>query len=164
MLDTSGLVFDLRPGVADRFWAKVEIAGATDCWNWRGSISRGRLPYGKAFAYINKEKHSLSAHRVAWAIVHGRFPYGHIDHLCNNYTCVNPAHLDDVTRQENMDRLMARGRNFNASKQACPRGHAYDKVRRRSNGRGVFRYCSACSWDVEKERRARVRAGGQSDD
>lgn len=160
MLRTSGLLYEPTETARFRFWMKV--SGKRDpwsCWLWTGPVS-SPLPYGKAYVYLNGTKHYLGAHRVAWALTHGYWPFDHVDHLCDNHQCVNPNHLADVTRQQNMTRLIARGRNKNQNKEHCPRGHAYDKTRRRSNGRGSgqFRCCSICNWDVEKERRARKKA------
>ena len=164
-LRTSGKLFDPEPGVADRFWGKVAVQkDAQACWLWEGQID-APLPYGKAYIFLEGKKRRLPAHRMAWALVHGYWPFDHIDHLCNNHQCVNPNHLDDVTRRENIRRLVARGRNYNAQKALCPRGHPYDKARARSNGQGsgVFRYCSICNWDVEKERRARKLQASEVD-
>lgn len=79
------------------------------------------------------------AHRVSYEAFVGPIPEGlHIDHLCRNRSCVNPAHLEPVTPLVNTRRSpIAHG-----SEQACPRGHRYDDANTyRASGR---RYCRTC--------------------
>jgi len=48
---------------------------------------------------------SVHAHRFAYEELVGPIPEGlDLDHLCRNKTCVNPAHLEPVTRAENVRR------------------------------------------------------------
>jgi hypothetical protein len=77
----------------DTFHAKTR---PSDCIVWTGALnSRG---YG-CFAIQGK---SHLAHRVAYEDAHGPIPDGMtIDHLCSQKRCVNPDHLEVVTRGEN---------------------------------------------------------------
>lgn len=77
----------------DTFHAKTR---PSDCIVWTGALnSRG---YG-CFAIQGK---SYLAHRVAYEDAHGPIPDGMtIDHLCSQKRCVNPDHLEVVTRGEN---------------------------------------------------------------
>lgn len=72
------------------------IAG---CWEWVGArVGDG---YG-AFKRAGKRQ---SAHRVAYVLVKGTIPTGlDLDHRCRNRSCVNPEHLEPVTRGENVRR------------------------------------------------------------
>lgn len=72
----------------------------TGCWTWLRSV----LPrWGYGMAWRNG-KHVL-AHRWFYEQVKGPIPAGYqLDHLCRNRRCVNPAHLEVVTRRENMRR------------------------------------------------------------
>ena len=83
------------------------------------------------------------AHRVAYEKAYGPIPEGLvIDHLCRNGLCVNPEHLEAVTRKENI--LRGEGACAqNARKTHCKRGHELipENLIERSDGR---RDCLLC--------------------
>lgn len=96
------------------------------CWLWIGSLAPGG--YGK--------HSSRWAHRVSYQRHIGPIPEGlHIDHLCRNRQCVNPAHLEAVTCRENLLR------GPNAMKTACLRGHPYSKYGVSDRGGRSCRKC-----------------------
>lgn len=75
-----------------------EIDPMTGCWEWRRSKSNG---YGM-MSYKGKYQ---NAHRVFYQQRYGPLPdHLHVDHLCRNKGCVNPDHLEAVTRHENARR------------------------------------------------------------
>ena len=95
----------------DRFLAKVDrddLGPGGDCWHWTGAVqSRG---YG-VFTVKRSQRHPADpellgcwlAHRFAlrWIAGEELDPELTVDHLCENKLCVNPAHLEQVTREEN---------------------------------------------------------------
>ena len=109
-----------------------------DCWLWTGSIQQG--PRGGGYALYG---HRL-VHRYMYEYMYGPIPDGlEIDHLCRVRRCVNPKHLEPVTRRENL----LRGKTFaaeNAGKTHCPQGHPYagDNLVLFANGR--HRRCREC--------------------
>lgn len=122
--------------LSERFWAKVDRTA--DCWLWTASCQ----PSG--YGQFRVPGGTLLAHRVAYELAVGPIPAGlHLDHLCRVRRCVNPAHLEPVTNQENARRGDS-PQTVNANKTHCRHGHAYDAGNTyvRPDGRG--RGCLAC--------------------
>jgi len=98
--DPTVSLLDRSPAV-ERFWKRT-IQSADGCWEWIGTINK--VGYG----YLSDGVSKL-AHRFAYELLIGPIPEGlQIDHLCNVRNCVNPAHLEAVTLQENMRRMSVR--------------------------------------------------------
>ena len=89
---------------SERFWTKVDknhgkpldLRDLSDgCWEWVAGTSDG---YGQFWV----KGSNMSAHRYAYELLIGPVPNGlDLDHLCMCRRCVNPAHLEPVTRAEN---------------------------------------------------------------
>ncbi len=85
-----------RPG--SRIGYRVDAE--TGCWIWIGAI--GTHGYGRVGMDGGR---TAQAHRVYYERVHGPIPKGvEPDHLCRRRACVNPGHLQLVTRRENAHR------------------------------------------------------------
>lgn len=81
--------------VIDRLTAVIP---GVDCHVWLGSHSRG---YAKMQWYEGKQRKNARVARMLCEPI----PEGlEVDHLCRNRWCVNPAHLELVTHQENISR------------------------------------------------------------
>lgn len=130
-----------RPSTDERFWAKVNRpAGTEGCWRWTGMLDGSG--YGR---FIIKKPKVVPAHRYAYELLVGQIPAGlQLDHLCRNRACVNPAHLEPVTNQENTLRGL-RGRMVTS----CAHGHEYTETNtiHRPNGRRGCRECSRLRGD-----------------
>lgn len=127
---------------AARFWAKVDRSDEDGCWLWLAHTAAG---YGRF--RLSNPRRIEGAHRVAYELLIGPIPEGlDIDHLCRNRSCVNPAHLEPVTRGENV-RRGARGRLVTH----CPQGHAYDEPNTYVDPQGL-RHCRACRRARELDR------------
>jgi hypothetical protein len=109
-----------RPKPAgERFAAKVQKADG--CWTWTGATQAGG--YGR-FMVSNSPRVLVLAHRYSYEQQVGPIADGlTLDHLCRNTSCVNPAHLEPVTREENA----LRG-SRNAGKTHCDQGHEFTEL------------------------------------
>lgn len=100
----------------ERIMKFIEPVTESGCWIWMGhTMANG---YGQ-FRYGGK---AIPAHRAAYAIVRGIMPPSRtdLDHLCRTRCCVNPDHLEPVTRQENLRRGFG---SKLIGKDKCIRGH-----------------------------------------
>ena len=93
-----------RSPLEERMWRFIVPEPMSGCWLWTGTRSGG---YGRIGAG-GRTGVTLWAHRVVYEALRGPIPAGlTIDHLCRLRICVNPWHLEPVTRQENGARAMA---------------------------------------------------------
>lgn len=135
-----------------RMWARTVVDEASGCWVWTGALFRGT---GYGLTWFNGRKrsvHSLSAEVFGIVGDEGLV----LDHVaargCVHRACWNPAHLEWVTRGENV--LRGTGLSAeNARKTRCPYGHEYTAENTRVY-RGA-RYCRACA----RARYHRLRSG-----
>lgn len=82
----------------ERFWPKVDRRGDNECWPFLAYLNRD------GYGQFHGEGEVL-AHRFAYRVLVGPIPEGlTLDHLCFNKACVNPAHLEPVTINENLRR------------------------------------------------------------
>lgn len=73
----------------------------TGCWDWTGTLS------WNGYARVNRDGRLQWAHRLYYQDKYGQgsIPQGmDLDHLCRNTKCVNPDHLEVVTKAENQRR------------------------------------------------------------
>lgn len=97
-----------------RFWPKVRIpADPMDCWEWQGALRNG---YG-VIGIGGRDAGIGYAHRIAYKSVREFIQDGmDICHRCNNRACVNPMHLYEGTRADNMQQAKREGRLVRAYK------------------------------------------------
>lgn len=112
------------------------------CWLWTGSADLHG--YGR-IAVNRKNRH---AHRISYEAHVGPIADGlQIDHLCRVRCCVNPAHLEPVSQQENIRRgdRFSKGK-YNRSKTHCKHGHEFteDNTYRLIVKAGPVRICKTC--------------------
>jgi hypothetical protein len=75
------------------------IDSQSGCWEWQGAIS------WNGYARIKRNGKLQWAHRWYYEQTKGPIPSGmDLDHLCRNTRCVNPDHLEPVTKAENQRR------------------------------------------------------------
>jgi len=148
----------------NRFWRKVKKTAS--CWEWIGAktCGYGQMKWGEKVQY---------AHRIVLTLHGVSIPKGlQIDHICRNRACVNPEHLEIVTRRENILRGIG-PTAINNRKTHCHKGHILNKENIRWSVKG--RNCRKCQkehvrkWDMEHreekkaydhKRRSRILEGG----
>lgn len=138
--------------VGERFWAKVAEGpgqyAELPCWEWTASLTLA------GYAQFWTGTRQQMGHRFAYEEMIGAIPPGlELDHLCRVRSCVNPYHLEPVTRQVNLSR------GLGCARTACPQGHAYD-TKNTWVGQGRFagmRLCRTCDRDGHAARRAARR-------
>lgn len=138
------------PYVEARFWPKVAIGNAHDCWEWQAFVR----PDGYGHFWIPARKLMIGSHRVAYELAVGPIPEGlQLDHLCRNTRCCNPAHLEPVTQAENARRSIPRC----AKLTHCKRGHPLSGSNVHVNPKGQ-RICRTCKREGQRRIRARTAA------
>lgn len=135
------------PPLPESFWRRV-VAGPDGCWVWAGALT------GAGYAQLSDRltHPTRLAHLAAYERLVGPIPEGmQLDHTCHtrdvscsggkclHRRCVNPAHLEPVTRRVNL----LRGRSPAARAavaETCSEGHPFDAVK--ADG---TRDCTVCS-------------------
>lgn len=138
----------MRPAV-DRFRERY-VVSESGCWEWTKRLNPG----GYGSFYLNGRL--VGAHRAAYLLLAGEIPERHdVDHLCRNRKCVNPEHLEPVTRSENL----ARGEvgQWNRATTHCPQNHPYDQDNTYHDARG-WRGCRKCRTEASRRYHARRAA------
>lgn len=155
MADTKSIRF--RKPIEVRFWEKVSPEPNSGCWLWdSNTLWNG---YGTLTDMTHKNR-SVLAHRFSYELHKGPIPKGlRIDHLCRVRGCVNPAHLEAVTHQENCRRGIAgqvNGARVRA-KTHCPKGHPYNGENLYVSPRGT-RHCKTCRRDGMRHAAAKKKS------
>lgn len=143
-----------KGSLIERIMDKVSV-DHNGCWIWMGHLNR--FGYGTYnFAKYYSEKKSILVHRWVWEYF--KEPIKDeltVDHLCRVHNCVNPEHMEIVTKGENT----LRGNAFtaiNARKTHCPSGHEYTKENTLRANKNARR-CAICTRKRAREAARRHR-------
>ena len=152
-------------GLLERFNNFVAPEPISGCWLWMGYDN------GPGYGMISIERgEEQLAHRVSYELFRGAIPPGlDVDHLCRVRCCVNPDHLEPVTRSVNLRRgvgpKLARERQL--AKTHCPKGHPYSGDNLKvyvGAGRTPERRCRICvraAWRAYREKKESASDSGR---
>lgn len=153
-MSSLGCSWSLYKNDADRIIQRSIPEPNSGCWLWDRKLTvygYGVVERSRAGKRVRRDM----AHRVSYEAFVWPIPAGlDIDHLCRVRHCVNPTHLEVVTRQVNLLRGIGHTAK-NAAKTECPRGHEYtpeNTLRSRSGSRE----CRKCKYASNKARRLRA--------
>lgn len=139
----------------ERLLAKV-IISESGCWEWTASL------HSAGYGQLSYKGRPRLAHRVSYELLVGEIAEGlDIDHLCRNRKCVNPKHLEVVTRQVNLLRG-DRGKYGKATH--CKHGHEFSAENTRvskATGQRICRECARIRGREETRKAGRGGAGWQ---
>ena len=138
----------------ERLKSNIVALDTDTCWIWTGYKNEGG--YGRFRGRKGSDK--VLAHRASYEFYCGDIPEGLVlDHLCRNPSCVNPKHLEPVTRNENSQRGLI---NEQVQRNHCVNGHDYTDKNMRLDARG-HRVCRECQRVYQ--RAAKKRAALRTD-
>lgn len=130
--------------VLESKWIAQDHGYLTPCWIWQRNTDQAG--YGR--------HGSKRAHRMVYESRIGPIPEGlTLDHLCRVHACVNPDHLEPVTRAVNVMRGEGHAA-VNARKTHCVRGHKFDERNTFIRPEG-WRACRACHRGQRNRKAAR---------
>lgn len=136
----------MKPPI-ERFLNKI-MPQEDGCWLWTAAL------HSAGYGIIGNQSGTFYAHRLSYEFFVGEIPQElDIDHLCRVRACVNPDHLEPVTRRENILRGTA-GQITGARQRAkthCCNGHEFDEKNTRLNMRGS-RVCRACQREWARDK------------
>lgn len=132
----------------ERLMARVEVQ-PNGCWWWTGPLGWG----GYGTFYMDSKW--FRVHRASYILHKGEIPPGlEIDHTCHkkgecpggvtcpHRKCVNPDHLEPVTKIENIRR--GNGNEAKKTKTHCVHGHEFTTENTKTNSGGKGRACREC--------------------
>lgn len=89
-----------------RFWEKVQIGEANQCWPWLANTCQG-------YGHFRLSGKIQKAHRLVYRYFYGEIPSGKVVmHLCDNRRCVNPEHLQLGSQADNNKDRDTKGRHI----------------------------------------------------
>ena len=122
----------------DRFFKRLIVTPY--CWIVK---RRGNSQSPYASISVKSTGGSLYSHIYSYVYYKGEYDRTlEMDHLCRNTICVNPDHLEPVTRAENTMRGTSPA-GYMMRNGYCVRGHSPECIRKQ--GRSHWNHCGECA-------------------
>lgn len=137
----------------ERFMKFVEPEPMSGCWLWSG------WTMNSGYGHMWFRGRAVGAHRLAYQNWIGPIPFKHdIDHKCEIRICINPNHLQAVTRSKNNYLVTERGGKMGPTRKPfCTRGlHEMTDQNRLNRGCRLCRYIYVRDW--KRQRKAKLLA------
>ena len=144
----------MKPLYSDFMQKRIDFTSSLNgCWLWIGSKTHDGYPVWKTTG-----NQTVYAHRFIYEQEVRPIPAGlTLDHTCRARNCVNPAHMDPCTLQENISRG---DYGWRARQTHCKHGHEFTventifdpKGGRNKNGRRICRECGRVATKAYKTR------------
>jgi hypothetical protein len=128
----------------DRIQTKFDV-DAAGCWLWTAARD------GSGYGHVRWQGKLVKAHRIVYELLVGPITEETLDHLCRVWHCVNPDHLEPVSRRENTlrgDTMAAK----HAATTHCPAGHPYSGANVYYKPGNGARECVTCREDRWRRR------------
>lgn len=102
----------MEKSVIERFGRYYREGPPDACWLWLGGVT------GRGYGAFWLDGRTVTATRVMWRVTHGADVPDDmvVRHRCDNRPCVNPAHLELGTAQQNVDDKVERGRQYQGAR------------------------------------------------
>lgn len=129
--------------------SRIGVEG--DCWIWQGTVNP-RWGYGQ----VQTRGVLHRAHKLAFELVNGPVPEGkELHHRCEMKLCINPAHLQPLTKQEHGKYSKL------ATATHCKNGHEFttENAIIRTTRSGTGRECRTCHSSIMRHGRAKRKTG-----
>jgi len=104
----------------ERFLNKIEFEPNSGCWLWIGALT------GNGYAKATWERRQRNVHRLVYEMLVGPISSElETDHLCRTRCCVNPSHIEPVSKSTNQRRglngiLAGPDQHWESRKTHCP--------------------------------------------
>jgi len=145
----------VKTHLPDWFCSRVSSFDPHSCWVWTGY--KTKAGYGQLPRRVGSTSY---AHRFSYTSLVGPIPPGMtVDHLCKCTSCVNPAHMEVVTRGENAKRGGS-PHSVNSRKTHCSHGHelAGENVYLTPDGRRKCRECGRTAARIYQRQKRSINA------